>query len=198
MSNDLQDFLSQFEDTKPPEEVPNTAVPVKVSEVPVENKIEEKLEVKNIKLTFEPVAVVSEKKEIALPEVLPTEMPEDMVSLSPAFDFEDEEIEELDINLKKDIELKNQEKTEIFSEFSKYPKEDVEKFIESDTDLCNLETWMEWLNKGKTSTKTSSIAKKIKSGKFQVNKDGQMEILPDIKFHGISAKNLLSFSWFKN
>ena len=56
--------------------------------------------------------------------------------------------------------------------------------------------WLETYEKGQKSKKNNEVAKKIKQGRFRINKEHQIEILPDKRTDGMSSKDLLEQRWF--
>ena len=72
----------------------------------------------------------------------------------------------------------------------------VEKMFEnSETALFFKEKWMALYQKAINSDKKTLINDKIRRGRFRINEEGKMEILPDFETKGKSSKQLLRESW---
>lgn len=55
--------------------------------------------------------------------------------------------------------------------------------------------WLETYEKGQRSRKDNQISRKIKAGRFRINKNHQVEILPDKKTDGLTSDELLDERW---
>lgn len=55
--------------------------------------------------------------------------------------------------------------------------------------------WLETYQKGLRSKKNNEVAQKIKQGRFRINKEHQIEILPDKRTDGMSSGDLLNQRW---
>ena len=55
--------------------------------------------------------------------------------------------------------------------------------------------WLETYQKGLRSKKNNEVAQKIRQGRFRINKEHQIEILPDKRTDGMSSGDLLNQRW---
>ena len=55
--------------------------------------------------------------------------------------------------------------------------------------------WIEMYEKGQRSKKKNSVSEKIKAGKFRINADHSVEILPDLRTDNKTSEELLSEQW---
>lgn len=93
--------------------------------------------------------------------------------------------------INKNLKLKlNQSKKE-------YTNNDIidEFFIKSETELKFKDKWIEIYNKAINSEKNTITVDKIKRGKFRINEQGKIEILPDHETYGKTSKILLKENW---
>ena len=68
-------------------------------------------------------------------------------------------------------------------------------FENSETAPFFKEKWMALYQKAINSDKKTLINDKIRRGRFRINEEGKMEILPDFETKGKSSKQLLRESW---
>lgn len=74
----------------------------------------------------------------------------------------------------------------------------IEKlFIESETNIDFKSKWIEIYEKGLRSTKLNNMTRKLKSGRFRVMSGDKVEILPDMKTHHLTTKELLNKNWLE-
>lgn len=57
------------------------------------------------------------------------------------------------------------------------------------------EKWLETYEKAQRSRKDNEQARKLKTGRFRYNKDGELEFLPDVRIDDKSADDLLEVKW---
>lgn len=85
------------------------------------------------------------------------------------------------------------------------PIESIEVEEEAPPDMMELlrmsetsypDEWIETYEKAQRSKKVNSVADKLRSGRFRINKEHQVEILADYKTNGKSSDNILSERWF--
>jgi hypothetical protein len=73
---------------------------------------------------------------------------------------------------------------------------DVEKlFKSSETNEEYRELWMSIYNKALNKTSNGNISKKILNGRFRINKDGKLEILPNFPTFGKTSNQLMQEKW---
>lgn len=70
-------------------------------------------------------------------------------------------------------------------------------FIESETNIDFKGKWIEIYEKGLRSTKLNNMTRKLKSGRFRVMSGDKVEILPDMKTHHLTTKELLNKNWLE-
>ena len=68
-------------------------------------------------------------------------------------------------------------------------------FKESGTPTIMRERWFNMYEKAIKSTKNTEITKKVRNGKFRINNNKDVEILPDYPTAGKSSKQLLREHW---
>lgn len=75
-------------------------------------------------------------------------------------------------------------------------KETIERlFYESETKEEFKQEWIEIYMRGLRSRKKNSTVRKIVNGRFRIMPGGKMEILPDMKTHNKTSKEILSAKW---
>lgn len=75
-------------------------------------------------------------------------------------------------------------------------KETVERlFYESETKEEFKQEWIEIYMRGLRSRKKNSTVRKIINGRFRIMPGGKMEILPDMKTHNKTSKEILKTKW---
>ena len=78
----------------------------------------------------------------------------------------------------------------------KYNEIDLELlFKKSETSEKFKEKWMKVYNKAINSKKKNSINSKVREGKFRINNDGNIEIMPEFDTFGKTSKFLLNEHW---
>lgn len=74
------------------------------------------------------------------------------------------------------------------------PKFSMLELLEQ-TETCYKDEWIEMFEKGQKSKKNNEVAKKIKNGRFRINSNHSVEILPDIRTDNKTSEELLSRKW---
>lgn len=76
--------------------------------------------------------------------------------------------------------------------------EEIEKlFLKSGSSLEFKNNWIAQYQKAHASKKHGVIVDKFKRGKFYINEQGVLNILPEIETHNKSAKDLLKQKWLE-
>ena len=70
-------------------------------------------------------------------------------------------------------------------------------FYESETSSEFKDEWVETYIKGLKSIKKNATVRKIVNGRFRIMSGGRMEILPELKTHGMSTMDLLNTKWLE-
>ena len=71
---------------------------------------------------------------------------------------------------------------------------DVMKLLQ-ESETCYPDEWLTTYESAQRSKKTNDVAKKLKNGRFRIDKDHMVVILPDMKTHGESSFSLLNKRW---
>lgn len=75
-------------------------------------------------------------------------------------------------------------------------KETIERlFYESETKEEFKQEWIEMYMRGLRSRKKNATVRKIVNGRFRIMPGGKMEILPDMKTHNKTSKEILNTKW---
>lgn len=75
-------------------------------------------------------------------------------------------------------------------------KETIERlFYESETKEEFKQEWIEIYMRGLRSRKKNGTVRKIVNGRFRIMPGGKMEILPDMKTHNKTSKEILKTKW---
>lgn len=62
-------------------------------------------------------------------------------------------------------------------------------------ETCFLEEWFDIYQKGQKSKKRNEAARKIKAGRFRINRNHEVELLPDVVTAGLTANEILERQW---
>lgn len=171
MSSKFQEFLQGFESTETTNESDEKNIESN------HNKIEEKPKVqKNIKLKL--------KLNVNKSKLEESEKNEDDIRGNNSNN--NNVSKNITVEDKKDI-------TEISTNENKINLEKL--FLESETDERFKEKWMSVYEKAINSNKKNSINAKVREGKFRIDKDGNIEIMPEFETYGKSSKLLLNQHW---
>lgn len=94
-------------------------------------------------------------------------------------------------------QITEEEANKIDGEFIMKPSEaELEELYKiSDTAINQKERWFEIVDKAWKSDVKSLSNKKFKNGKFRLDQNGHIEMLPDHETHGYSSKDLLKQQW---
>lgn len=93
----------------------------------------------------------------------------------------------------KEETLKTEESRE---EESKRQRDNFLKIIrETGTKTEHFRAWIDTYEKGLASKKNNKVVNKIKNGRFRIDKDGNLELLPDFKTETLSIKDIFKSNW---